>query len=40
MFRFVFGFAGLSDQLLVPPLTYIGIAVAVTLTIWLFWFGH
>lgn len=40
VFRFVFGFAGLSDHLLVPSLTYVGIGVAVTLAVWLFWFGH
>ena len=38
--RFVFGYAGLSDHLLLPPLTYIGIAVAATLAAWLVWFGH
>lgn len=38
--RLVLGFAGLSDHLLFPPLTYIGIAVAATLAAWLFWFGH
>lgn len=38
--RFIFKFAGLSDQLLAPPLTYVGIAIAVALAIWLFWFGH
>ena len=38
--RFVFGFAGLGDHLLLPPLTYIGIVVAVTLAVWLLWFGH
>ena len=38
--RFILKFAGLSDQLLAPPLTYVGIAVAVALAIWLLWFGH
>lgn len=38
--RFVFKLAGLGDQLLSPPLTYVGIAVAVALAVWLFWFGH
>lgn len=38
--RFIFKFAGLSDQLLFPPLTYVGIAIAVALAAWLFWFGH
>ncbi len=30
---------GLSDHLLVPPLTYLALAVAVTLLTWLVWFG-
>ena len=38
--RLVLGFAGLSDHLLVPPLTYIGIGVSFTLAVWLLWFGH
>lgn len=38
--RFLLKFAGLSDQLFAPPLTYVGIAVAVALAAWLFWFGH
>ncbi len=38
--RLVLGFAGLSDHLLLPPLTYVGIAVAVTLAVWLLRFGH
>ena len=38
--RLLLGYAGLSDSLLLPPLTYTGIAVAVTLAVWLFWFGH
>ncbi len=40
LFRFIFKYAGISDQLLVPPLTYIGIAIAFTLLAWLLWFGH
>ena len=40
LLRLVFRFAGLGDQLLVPPLTYVGIAIAVALAVWLFWFGH
>lgn len=38
--RLILGFAGLSDHLLLPPLTYVGIVVAVTLAVWLLWFGH
>ena len=38
--RLLLGFAGLSDHLLLPPLTYLGIAVAATLAVWLLWFGH
>lgn len=38
--RLTFGVAGLSDHLLLPPLTYIGITVAITLAVWLLWFEH
>ena len=38
--RLVLGFAGLSTHLLLPPLTYVGIALAITLAVWLLWFGH
>lgn len=38
--RFIFKFAGLGDQLLAAPLTYVGIAIAIALAAWLFWFGH
>ena len=38
--RFTFKYAGISDQLLGPALTYIGIALAFTLLAWLLWFGH
>ena len=31
--------AGLGQHLLVPPLVYLAIAVAVTLLVWLTWFG-
>lgn len=40
LFGVVFRLAGLDDQLLAPPLTYVGIAIAVALAVWLFWFGH
>lgn len=31
--------AGIVPHLLLPPLTYLAIAVAVTLLAWLIWFG-
>jgi hypothetical protein len=31
---------GISQYLIVPPLTYLCIAVAGTLLVWLLWFGH
>ena len=38
--RFVFRFAGLNDQLLSAPLTYVGIGIVAALALWLLWFGH
>ena len=32
--------AGLDGNIVAPPLTYLGVAVAATLLIWLIWFGH
>jgi hypothetical protein len=32
--------AGISDYVVAPLLTYAGLAVAATLLVWLFWFGH
>ena len=40
LFRIVFRLAGLGDQLLSPPLTYVGIGIAVALAVWLTWFGN
>lgn len=31
---------GISQYLIAPPLTYLSIAVAGTLLVWLLWFGH
>jgi uncharacterized membrane protein YeaQ/YmgE (transglycosylase-associated protein family) len=31
---------GISQYLIAPPLTYLCIAVAGTLLLWLLWFGH
>jgi hypothetical protein len=31
---------GVNQYLIAPPLTYLGIAVAGTLLVWLLWFGH
>jgi YtcA family len=36
----LFGVLGLNRYLLAPPLTYLCIAVAGTLLVWLLWFGH
>ena len=36
----VFGALGINRDLIVPPLTYVCIAVAGTLLVWLLWFGH
>lgn len=38
--RQVFGAVGLNRYLIAPPLTYLCIAVAGTLFVWLLWFGH
>jgi YtcA family len=38
--RQVFGALGLNRYLIAPPLTYLCIAVAGTLLVWLLWFGH
>lgn len=37
--RWVLTVAGIVPHLLLPPLTYLAIAVAVTLLAWLTWFG-
>ncbi len=31
---------GVNQHLIAPPLTYLCIAVAGTLLVWLLWFGH
>jgi len=31
---------GVNEHLIAPPLTYLCLAVASTLLIWLVWFGH
>lgn len=31
---------GIAQHLIAPPLTYLCIAVAGTLVVWLMWFGH
>jgi len=31
---------GINQYLIAPPLTYLSIAVAGTLLVWLLWFGH
>jgi YtcA family len=31
---------GVSRYVIAPPLTYLSVAVAVTLLVWLLWFGH
>jgi hypothetical protein len=31
---------GVNEHLIAPPLTYLSIAVAGTLLVWLVWFGH
>lgn len=31
---------GVNKYLVAPPLTYLCIAIAGTLFVWLFWFGH
>ena len=36
----VFGVLGLNQYLIAAPLTYLCIAVAGTLLVWLLWFGH
>jgi len=38
--RKVFGVLGLNRYLIAPPLTYLCIALAGTLLVWLLWFGH
>jgi cation transporter-like permease len=38
--RFLFGGIGLEKYVLAPPLTYLSVAVAVTLVVWLIWFGQ
>jgi len=38
--RQALGVLGISQYLIVPPLTYLCVAVAGTLLVWLVWFGH
>lgn len=37
--RLLLGRAGIASHLPLPPLTYLGIAVAATLATWLWWLG-
>ena len=36
----LFGLLRLNDSLLMPPLTYLALAAASTVAIWLVWFGN
>ena len=38
--RQVLGAVGINQYLIAPPLTYLSIAIAGTLLVWLLWFGH
>jgi len=38
--RQVLSALGINQYLIAPPLTYLCIAVAGTLLVWLLWFGH
>jgi YtcA family len=38
--RQVLGTVGVNQYLIAPPLTYLSIAVAGTLLVWLVWFAH
>ena len=38
--RIVLGAAGIEPYVPAAPLTYIAVAVAMTLLVWLLWFGH
>ncbi|MBV8122366.1 MAG: hypothetical protein JO081_20800, partial [Alphaproteobacteria bacterium] len=40
LLRQVLRAAGVNQYLIAPPLTYLSIAVAGTLLVWLLWFGH
>ena len=38
--RVALGAVGLHQYVLAPPLAYLAITAAVTLSLWLVWFGH
>ena len=38
--RQILAVAGINDYVVVPLLTYAGLAVSATLLAWLLWFGH
>jgi hypothetical protein len=38
--RQILAVAGINEFVVAPLLTYAGLAVAATLLVWLFWFGH
>src|SRR6202023_2912785 len=38
--RQILAVAGINDYVVAPPLTYVALAVCVTLLAWLLWFGH
>jgi YtcA family len=38
--RLALSAVGVNRYLIAPPLTYLSIAVAGTLLVWLLWFGH
>ena len=38
--RIVLGATGIEPHVPAAPLTYIAVAVAMTLLVWLLWFGH
>jgi hypothetical protein len=40
MIRQLLAAAGIAEYVIAPLLTYAGLAVFVTLLVWLFWFGH
>ncbi len=38
--RLCLGAIGIEASVPAPPLTYIALAAAITLLVWLLWFGH
>lgn len=39
-FHQILSVLGISQYIIVPPLTYLSVAVLATLLVWLLWFGH